>query len=643
MDTARSLPAREPALPGESLASLLRRTAASMGYKGPGQIRQLLSTVRKVPWNINHIGPGLLIDYLAVLLRTQPDDILASTVHRFAERLVLHAHSTTSSDMCDFKTTLRYFTPKPAVCPTCLRKDAIPYERLTWSLRPLGFCTQHHCLLVTKCPDCGRVLWQDRSDVRRCHCGADLRGVARSSLPGGARCLASLLNDLFCSPKPSVLEMVPPNCVWWAERLATAAAKTPAWIQGFQEPLALPKELPVQVIAWLAVADILRHWPQRFEQFLDVFQCVAKHRTTSTGLSRRFGLLIREAHDLEQRGYPVPADALRSYLLRHYTLGHLSGKVCLFQSARHQALLRHRHWISQTEAARLLRLRTTTIAELIHRGVLKGHVHPTGDCGRHMGLVSRASADTLKRELADALSILDVATRLGLGRSGVLALIHEGVLPRAVRTIRGWRIPRQSTAALDRVCRDAPPLKRPGQNWITLREATRRYGPTGLSLSALLRLMLNEEVGVRMVKQECGLHGLVVHRAKLESLLPNVRLDRDRAAGLPVSRAAKVILPGRSLKPAVLQKWIAAGLLQSCQVGRACIVTHDEMQRFRDTYCLRDEARRILQVSRTTLARWEEQGHIRPVYSRRSHFDAGASVFRREDVKNTCPPRRRCA
>ena len=84
MDTARSLPAREPALPGESLASLLRRTAASMGYEGPGQIRQLLSTVGKVPWNVNHIGPGPLIDYLAVLLRTQPDDILALTVHRFA-------------------------------------------------------------------------------------------------------------------------------------------------------------------------------------------------------------------------------------------------------------------------------------------------------------------------------------------------------------------------------------------------------------------------------------------------------------------------------------------------------------------------------------------------------------------------------
>lgn len=159
----------------------------------------------------------------------------------------------------------------------------------------------------------------------------------------------------------------------------------------------------------------------------------------------------------------------------------------------------------------------------------------------------------------------------------------------------------------------------------------------------LLQLILDEDVSVRMFDPERRLHGLVVQRAELETLLPDVRSDRDRADGLPVSRAAKVILPGRSLKPVVLQKWIAAGLLQSCQEGRARIVTHDEMQRFRDTYCLADEACRILKVSRTTLARWEEQGLILPVYGRRTHSGAGASVFRHDDVTNAHPLRRRCA
>jgi hypothetical protein len=470
-----------------------------------------------------------------------------------------------------------------------------------------------------------------------------LRDISSRPLPAGVYPLLPVLADLFCAPNPSALDIPAPACVWWAERLAAAAAKTPAWIQDFQESLALPENLPIHVIAWLTAADILRHWPQRFEQFLGVFQRVAKHRTTSTGISRRFGLLIREAHHLEQQGYPVPADTLRSYLSRHYTLGHLNGKVCLFQAAEHRALLSRRHWISQTEAARLLRLRTTTIAELIHRRVLEGHVHPAGDCGRRMGLVSRASVETLKRELANGLSVSDVATRLGLGRHGVLALIHAGILPRAVRTIRGWRIPRPSIEALERTCLHAPPMKRPGQQWISLRQATRCYGSSGLTIPVLLRLTLQNEVSVRMFEPERRLHGLVARRTELETLLPDLRSDRERAAGLPVSRAAKVILPGRCLKPVVLQKWIAAGLLPSCQVGRARIVTHDEMQRFRDTYCLADEACRILQVSRPTLARWEAQGHIQPVYGRRTHSGAGASVFRREDLEHARPPRTRCA
>ena len=213
MDKGRSLPARESALPGESLASLLRRTAACMGYDSPGQIRQLLSTVGKVPWNVDHIGPGPLIDHLAVLLRTGTDDILALTVHRFAERLVLRLDSNATATACDYKTTLRYFTPTPAVCPTCLCEDAVPFERLVWSLRPLGLCIRHQCSLIFKCPQCGRPLWQDRSDVTRCHCGQDLRNISSRPLSAGVHPLVSVLADLFCAPSPSVLDIPAPSTV----------------------------------------------------------------------------------------------------------------------------------------------------------------------------------------------------------------------------------------------------------------------------------------------------------------------------------------------------------------------------------------------------------------------------------------------
>ena len=73
-------------------------------------------------------------------------------------------------------------------------------------------------------------------------------------------------------------------------------------------------------IVWLAAAEILAEWPRRLQAFLDAFQKIDKHRTTSTGVSRRFGLLLAAAY-LEEMGYPPPANALRQYLVEHYAAG----------------------------------------------------------------------------------------------------------------------------------------------------------------------------------------------------------------------------------------------------------------------------------------------------------------------------------
>lgn len=53
MEQWRSLPVRERALPGESLASLLRRTAAAMGYDNANLITRLLGETYKPHQNLN--------------------------------------------------------------------------------------------------------------------------------------------------------------------------------------------------------------------------------------------------------------------------------------------------------------------------------------------------------------------------------------------------------------------------------------------------------------------------------------------------------------------------------------------------------------------------------------------------------------
>ena len=60
----------------------------------------------------------------------------------------------------------------------------------------------------------------------------------------------------------------------------------------------------------------------------------------------------------------------------------------------------------------------------------------------------------------------------------------------------------------------------------------------------------------------------------------------------------------------------------------------NKVARFRDTYCLAQEACQILAISRSTLARWEGAGKIRAIYSRKQHAGAGASVFLRAEIES---------
>jgi len=74
----KALPARVLPLPGESLVSLIRRTAAIIGYKGPHELRSLLDDDAEVQANLNPLGPSPILDQLAILLRQPPERLAIS-------------------------------------------------------------------------------------------------------------------------------------------------------------------------------------------------------------------------------------------------------------------------------------------------------------------------------------------------------------------------------------------------------------------------------------------------------------------------------------------------------------------------------------------------------------------------------------
>ena len=134
-----------------------------------------------------------------------------------------------------------------------------------------------------------------------------------------------------------------------------------------------------------------------------------------------------------------------------------------------------------------------------------------------MGLVHRDSVEMLERELRDALNVKAAAKRLGVGRHGVLDLIHGGLLPRTVRTAKGWLIPRASVAELENFCQRLPEGKSRHFRWLSLRQATRLFGPTGLTLALLIELVRDRDgrgphgrsakASQRDRRFPCGSHG----------------------------------------------------------------------------------------------------------------------------------------
>lgn len=553
MEHARPLPVREALQPGESLASLIRRHAAAMGYENLHRLLEDLPLSRRAP-ALNSLSTGSVLEPLSVLLRQPSERLRGATVHRFAPELSLVSRDATPPSLCDSKTILRFWTTAESpACSICFQTDPA-YEQLLWSFRPLPVCREHGCFLRAACSFCGRAFRPERLDVRRCRCGADVATLPVLPVPTLVHSLMESTSGWLLHRKLPLPGLTAAAGFWWVERLASAVGRSPSWRTAQRELWSVPTEVSAESLSWLAGAELLQDWPRRFEAFLNGFQPVTRHRQAATGVSRGFGLLLRDAQHLEGLGYSAPADALRTYLLARYTRGHLSSKVGLFRDSRHLPMVTRRPWISPTEAARQLGLRDRAVAALVQRGMLMGQVSAGGTRGRAAGLVDRDSVDALREVLENALTVPEAARRLGFNRCRVLELIREDLLPRCVRTNHGWKIPIASfdvfRGQLDALPFESVPLP----DAMDLRKAMRRLKHRGLTMVQLLKAIGDGHVPAIRTVGSTDFRGVRVCGPHLIPLLPVVPQEPQRDPGYTLTSLAAQLFPGRPFKNIVLRK-----------------------------------------------------------------------------------------
>lgn len=626
------LPVRELPLAGESLTGFLRRHVTAMGYQG---LRQLLNLIENVPFppHLDQLPRGAALAALTRFLRRDEDALLAMTAHHWVEQLVLRRCGERAPPQCDSKTLLRYFQPaRPRVCPKCV--ETAPHgDRLVWSFRPLGICPEHGAVLLTRCPGCRSSFSSLRLDLVRCRCGYTLVANETPTILGPALEQAQRVATWLHGEACAAFDLPPQATFWWLDRLRAAVGRTPAWLGRVRAEWNLPPQLDEESTTWLAAAELVDHGKELLAEFLDEFQTVEKHRSTSTGAGRSFGTLLHDVDRLERLGFAAPAEMLREYLLARYDRGHLTSKVILFRSGVHRRRLAKRHWISQTAAARRLGVRLPSIAALVRRGALVGRIESAGKRGRTVGIVRSDSVEAIRKELSDTLSTVEAGKRLGVQRHRILDLIHAGVLRQVLRTAGGWRIARGCVDDILRRAAELPMCRADDPQTISLYQASRHFGGSGVTLARWIEEILAGSLPARRSVSEPTLRGVYLELEEVRRFADATRDAQELERGYPLNRLAAQLIPGRPVKEVVLRKWIRAGLLRAHRLRKAWRVAPTEVARFHRTYCLADEACELLGVTRSTLARWEFADRIAPVYGRRTHSGAGASVFLRADVE----------
>lgn len=637
-----ALPARAPPIEGESLLSVVRRATLTMGYETTSQIINLSRNAGAIPFWLNELQTATACQRLADLLGLTVSGLTQLTIHRYAQSLVL---TDAAPLACDNRTRLRYFNPQTRVCPQCLAESSTPFEKLIWSFRPAPVCIHHGLLLISRCPGCGRQIPNARPQNAECRCGHRLDRLCSEQLNSEIVRSMGVTTAALESGQQMIPDTSLPAAFFWLERMADAVGKCTGWKQRSRAAWNLNDGCTDEAVSWLAAAHIVAKWPDGLFEFLDVYVREPKYRHTATGLGRTLGRLHRHASDLEALGHDSPACAMRTYLSGRYSAGHINRKVCLFREVTPQ-LMATQDWMPKTLAAAELQVSVATVSRLLADGVLNGELHQAGLNGKSVGVVSRDSLIRLKQQLDSSMSLTEAAARLGIDRHRVTELLRAGVLTGAVHVKRSWHIPIQSIDDVPRLISDLQPMQKTRLPFLTLREATRRFGKSGFTFASALTLIINGVLPAKRTVNGDSLASIMVNVNDIERCRSKIEQMRDDREGVPLNRLAKSLFPNRPTKERVLKKWIQSGLLNAERAGQTWSVSRAEVERFRSTYCLAAEACRIVARHRRTLATWETAGHLAPVYGPRVTPGAGFTLYRRADVQRlmeTLPVRRRRA
>lgn len=548
-----------------------------------------------------------------------------------------------AGDYCVFGNRLPFYTirlHRPKLCPLCLVEH--PYVRKLWELALVTSCPEHNCLLMDRCPSCGKVPSWRRRRVCECKCGADWRKLEPRMLLPHESVVARNVYRLCGVPchevspaRDGVRNRLLELDLWsFVRALVFVSSQFDGRIDTMGKCFATNSDNARAHELLLKGFHVFDDFPQGFYRFLDWRKENPSRRGPVPSYARGWHRVFDGYRSALLGGMATPEfnflrDAFGDYLRRfNYESAlaqatHVPTGIADLKALRARMGETPEDSMSLRQARRSLGVSQPTIEKFIDSGVLEaviGRRKRTGGLRRF--LITRASVERLQAQLDRTSSLRRVGVRLGLQDSQARELVVGGLLKpvrgRSVDNSRTWHIAERELQRLIEEVRSRV-LPRPGRR----AESSGTKQPSVYSFSQTLSLLrragfglceLVEGIKTGRVRTYRKGRRLLFRALEFEAADLLTFITPEYAETYSITEAAKSLdMSHRKVTGLVESGVLKARLLPRLKLA-GLRIRKDAVGEFRETFITSDELRRAARVSMEGLECYLSARGIEPVW-----------------------------
>lgn len=518
------------------------------------------------------------------------------------------------------------------ICPLCLTENE--YIRKSWEISLTTVCTKHQCLLIDICPRCGRRISIFRKTVVKCICGFDLREAHTQEIRKTELGITKQIEELMvfnvlkdtriCSPSFSIKDMELYN---FARLIYFTAAQMSRVCDTTGKFTAQANDNAKLHFRLLNAFDIYCNWPENFYKFLDKLQKSNGSTVGDTGVIKDFGSFYRGLFEtFNEPDFEFVRLGFKDYLENRWQGGYIKRLKYLKPDVS------SRKYITKSEAIRVLGVRDSSIDRYVKEGFLEGIVKKAGT--RKLVLIKLSSANELKQNMKNGLSLRDTGYLLGIGHESVVDLVVRGHLSSLKSPSDGyayWLICSDSIKRLidmvkSRLCHDIT------DDQVSFHKAIRMLSSQSFTIADFLDMVQKNQIRPCVEVEEIGLHKYLFNAKDVENAILQ-RVNEKKGSLMTVEEAAN----RTRIKYEVLSQWIDRGFMQVEKVNegrkRHRYITNESLDIFQKEYVTCSSLAKVYGISSSHLLKGFTRQGIYPI-SGPTIDGARQYLFRSSDVIN---------